>query len=146
MTIKHATTAVHTRNVIIKDLVKTGPQKRKRGIDIIQPSLGITKMRLVPYKCFKQLTIAPRWSTVLPLLLYLVFISFILHMTFPLRSTKGVSSNEDSNQIAKELKDLGDSHADDVEADESENKLVEKAKSLGVVENANEVLRDVFNK
>lgn len=103
-------------------------------------------MRLVPYKCFKQLTIAPRWSTVLPLLLYLVFISFILHMTFPLKSTKGASSNEESNQIVKDIKDLGDSHVDDVETDETENKLVEKAKSLGVVENANEVLRDVFNR
>lgn len=98
-------------------------------------------MRLMPYKCFKILTIVPRWSTVLPLLFYLVFISVILHMTFPLRSSK--SSDEIPANEAKRL-DVNALVA--AETDDGESKLQEKAKLMGVIDNANEILGDVFRK
>lgn len=101
-------------------------------------------MRLIPYKCFKQLTIAPRWSTLLPLLFYLIFIAFILHMTLPLRSSKNEFSAESSSQLFKDVKNVHENRVDDV--DDSENKLVEKAKSLGIVDNANEILGELFIK
>lgn len=66
-------------------------------------------------------------------------------MTFPLRSPNS-SGDENNNQLIKDLKSLNENNVVEDDADETENKIVEKAKSLGVVENANEVLREVFIK
>lgn len=66
-------------------------------------------------------------------------------MTFPLRSTKN-AADENNNQLIKDLKTLNENNVIEDDIDETENKIVEKAKSLGVVENANDILRDVFIK
>lgn len=68
-------------------------------------------------------------------------------MTFPLRSSNSSGSgDENNNQLIKDLKSLNENNVIEEEVDESENKIVEKAKGLGVVENANDILREVFTK
>lgn len=65
-------------------------------------------------------------------------------MTLPLRSSKNEFSAENSSQMFKDMKNVNENRVDDV--DDSEDKLVEKAKSLGIVDNANEILGQLFNK
>lgn len=62
-------------------------------------------------------------------------------MTFPLRSSK--SSDEIPANEAKRL-DVNALVA--AETDDGESKLQEKAKLMGVIDNANEILGDVFRK
>lgn len=67
-------------------------------------------------------------------------------MTFPLKSSKSSRTDDSSSQLAKDLKNLDDNGILEAEADDNENKLMEKANMLGVVENANDVLSEVFKK
>lgn len=94
-------------------------------------------MQIPINKLTKLLKLFPQCSAALaiPLLLYLIFISLILTISFPLKSNKSVlASAQNGNNFVNYINKLGD----------NEHKLLEKAKEIENVRNKSEILGNAF--
>lgn len=105
-------------------------------------------MQVPIQKLTKLLRTLPKWSAAMTitLCLYLLFITVVLSISFPLKSHKthlmSIESNHvNENNLVNGVDDDGDNGLGD-----TEEKLLQRAKELPAVSNRSEILRDAFIK
>lgn len=93
-------------------------------------------MKIPINKIIKLIKSTPQWSTAtaFTLILYLLFISLVLTISFPLKSSKVTSLVQRGNNFRNDLNELGD----------DEQKLLDKANGIEEVKNKSEILRSSF--
>lgn len=103
-------------------------------------------MQIPIHKLTKMLRTILQWSTAMTITfcLYLLFITVVLSISFPLKSHKthlmSIKRDHVNENTVMDIVNDNDALGD------SEEKLVQQAKDLQTVSNRSEILRDAFHK